>query len=145
MRTYRHDWGRVSSLAKRVAIYFLSVYNGDMAEVREPTFLVLVALAEGPRHGYGLIQDVERLSDGKTKLRAGTLYATLDRLTSEGLIESAGEEVVEGRLRRYYRLTKSGSAVLEAESRQRLAVAKEALRRLRVSGGRPPRLAGGLA
>lgn len=116
-----------------------------MTEVREPTFLVLVALAEGPRHGYGLIQDVDTLSSGKTKLRAGTLYATLDRLASEALIESAGEEVVDGRLRRYYRLTKNGSAVLEAESKQRLAVAKEALRRLGASGGRPPRLAGRLA
>lgn len=116
-----------------------------MTEVREPTFLVLVALAEGPRHGYGLIQGVEKLSNGKTRLRAGTLYATLDRLTSEGLIETAGEEVVDGRLRRYYRLTESGSAVLETESKQRLAVAKEALRRLRVSDRRPPRLAGGLA
>jgi DNA-binding PadR family transcriptional regulator len=116
-----------------------------MTEVREPTFLVLVALAEGPRHGYALIQSVEKLSSGKTRLRAGTLYATLDRLTSEGLIEAAGEEVVEGRLRRYYRLTESGSAMLEAESKQRLTVAKEALRRLRVTGGTPPRLAGGLA
>ena len=96
-----------------------------MTEVREPTFLVLVALAEGPRHGYGLIQGVEKLSNGKTRLRAGTLYATLDRLTSEGLIEPAGEEVVEGRLRRYYRLTESGSAVLETESKQRLAVRKK--------------------
>jgi PadR family transcriptional regulator PadR len=116
-----------------------------MTEVREPTFMVLVALAEGPRHGYGLIQSVEKLSDGKTRLRAGTLYATLDRLASEGLIETAGEEVVEGRLRRYYRLTESGNAMLETESKQRLAVAKEALRRLRVSDARPPRLAGGLA
>lgn len=126
-------------------MYFLSVYNVDMSEVREPTFLVLVALAEGPRHGYGLIQGVEKLSNGRTRLRAGTLYATLDRLTSEGLIETAGEEVVEGRLRRYYRLTESGNAMLEAESKQRLAVAKEALRRLRVSDGKAPRLAGGLA
>jgi DNA-binding PadR family transcriptional regulator len=113
-------------------------------EVREPTFLVLVALADGRRHGYGIIQDVERLSNGKTTLRAGTLYATLDRLDSEGLIEGAGEEIVDGRLRRYYCLTGPGSAVLESESKQRLTVSKEALRRLRVAGGRP-RLAGGFA
>jgi PadR family transcriptional regulator len=115
-----------------------------MAEVREPTFLVLIALADGRRHGYGVMQDVEKLSNGRTKLRAGTLYATLDRLTVEGLIEGAGEEVVDGRLRRYYRLTSRGSAVLEAESRQRLTVSREALRRLRVAGA-TPRLAGGLA
>jgi DNA-binding PadR family transcriptional regulator len=116
-----------------------------MDEVREPTFLMLVALAEGPRHGYGLIQDVERLSNGKAKLRPGTLYATLDRLTSKGLIEVSGEEVVEGRLRRYYRLTIAGTAVLESESKQRLTVATEALRRLSVSGATPRRLAGGLS
>jgi PadR family transcriptional regulator, regulatory protein PadR len=115
-----------------------------MAEVREPTFLVLVALADGPRHGYGVMQDVERLSDGKTVLRPGTLYATLDRLVSEGLVEDAGEEVVDGRLRHYYALTQGGSAVLEAESQQRMKVAKEALRRLRPETGRR-RLAGGFA
>jgi len=115
-----------------------------VTEVREPTFLILVALADGRRHGYGIIQDVERLSDGKTTLRPGTLYATLDRLSSEGLIEDAGDEIVDGRLRRYYRLTKSGSAVLEAESRQRIAVSKEALRRLKPASSKP-RLAGGFA
>jgi DNA-binding PadR family transcriptional regulator len=51
-----------------------------MTEVREPTFLVLVALASERLHGYVIIQEVERLSNGKTVLRAGTLYATLDRL-----------------------------------------------------------------
>jgi len=116
-----------------------------VSEVREPTFLVLVALADGRRHGYGIIQDVERLSSGKTTLRAGTLYATLDRLASEGLIEGAGEEVVEGRLRRYYQLTVQGSAVLESESKQRLAVSKEALRRLSRPRGSRPRIAGGFA
>jgi DNA-binding PadR family transcriptional regulator len=117
---------------------------GMATEVREPTFLVLVALADGPRHGYGVIQDVERLSDGRVKLRAGTLYAMLDRLSSDGLIGSAGEERVDGRLRRYYRLTNRGSAILEAESHQRAALAREALRRLQPKSG-APRLAGGAA
>jgi DNA-binding PadR family transcriptional regulator len=104
-------------------------------EVREPTFIVLAALAGGRKHGYGIIQEVERLSDGSTKLRAGTLYAMLDRLAQEGLIEVAGEEVVDGRLRRYYVLTASGSTTLAEASRRRMAVSKEALRRLRLAGG----------
>jgi DNA-binding PadR family transcriptional regulator len=104
-------------------------------EIREPTFLVLAALADQRRHGYGIIQEVERLSDGTTRLRAGTLYATLDRLLHEGLIDVAGEEVVDGRLRRYYRLTEHGTTTLGAESRRRVAVSKEALRRLRLAGG----------
>jgi DNA-binding PadR family transcriptional regulator len=96
---------------------------------------MLTALADQPRHGYGVIREVERLSDGKVRLRAGTLYAALDRLGDEGLVEVANEEIVDGRFRRYYRLTESGSAMLSSESRRRLTVSKEALRRLRLAGG----------
>jgi DNA-binding PadR family transcriptional regulator len=103
-------------------------------EMREPTFLVLAALAGGRRHGYGIIQEVERLSDGGTHLRAGTLYAMLDRLAHDDLIVLAGEEVVEGRLRRYYELSTKGSSLLAVESRRRVVVSKEALRRLRIAG-----------
>ncbi len=103
--------------------------------MREPSFFVLTALADGPRHGYGVIQEVERLSEGRTRLRAGTLYAAFDRLSAEGLIEVANEEVVDGRLRRYYRLTEPGRAALGVESRRRMTISKEALRRLRLSGG----------
>ena len=105
------------------------------SELREPTFLMLTALADQPRHGYGVIREVERLSDGKVSLRAGTLYAALDRLCEEHLVEVANEEVVDGRFRRYYRLTDSGSATLSSESKRRMAVSKEALRRLRLAGG----------
>jgi PadR family transcriptional regulator PadR len=105
------------------------------AELREPTFLILTALAGGPRHGYGVMQEVERLSRGRTKLRAGTLYAALDRLGGEGLVEVAHEETVDGRLRRYYRLTEAGGVALDLDSRRRMAVSKEALRRLKLSGG----------
>jgi len=105
------------------------------SELRGPSFFVLTALADGPRHGYGVIQEVERLSEGRTRLRAGTLYAAFDRLSAEGLIELANEELVDGRLRRNYRLTLSGRTVLSAESRRRMAISKEALRRLRLSEG----------
>jgi PadR family transcriptional regulator, regulatory protein PadR len=103
--------------------------------MREPTFLVLTALAGGRKHGYGIIQDVVRLSDGDIRLRAGTLYAMLDRLTEDGLITMAGEEVVNGRLRRYYELTLHGTDVLTVESQRRMVVSKEALRRVRLAGG----------
>ena len=69
------------------------------------------------------------------RLRAGTLYATLDRLAGEGLVEVVGEEVVDGRARRYYQLTASGTAILADESRRRMMVSKEALRRLKLAGG----------
>lgn len=103
-------------------------------EVREPTYLVLTALAGGPLHGYGIIQEAETLSKGRVRLRAGTLYPTLDRLEGNGLVEATGEEVVDGRRRRYYRLTERGTATLAAESAQRMAVSKEAVRRLRTLG-----------
>jgi len=105
------------------------------SEIREPTYLVLTALAGGRRHGYGVIRDVESISGGTIRLRAGTLYATLDRLAADGLIEVAGEEVVDGRARRYYQLTDSGTVALADESRRRVVVSKEALRRLRLAGG----------
>jgi DNA-binding PadR family transcriptional regulator len=96
---------------------------------------MLTALADEPRHGYGVMQEVERLSGGTTRLRTGTLYAAFDRLSREGLIEVAREEVVDGRLRRYYRLTDAGCVTLDVESRRRMSVSREALRRLRLAGG----------
>jgi DNA-binding PadR family transcriptional regulator len=83
--------------------------------LHEPTFLMLTALAKGPQHGYGIITDVEQISDGRVRLRAGTLYAALDRVVAEGLVEADRDEVVEGRLRRYYRLTPRGGDRLAAE------------------------------
>jgi PadR family transcriptional regulator PadR len=119
-----------------VDIACLSVYKYQMTiEIREPTFLVLASLADQPRHGYGIIQEVERLSQGETRLRPGTLYATLDRLANDEVIEVSGEEIVDGRLRRYYKLTSEGSSLLAQESRRRVAVSKEALRRLDLAGG----------
>src|SRR5580693_2187915 len=100
-------------VAVRLAIVRLSVYNVGMSErpLHEPTFLMLTALAKGPQHGYGIITDVEHISDGRVRLRAGTLYAALDRGVAEGLGEADRDEVVDGRLRRYYRLTQRGEPV----------------------------------
>ena len=105
-----------------------------MTELREPTYLSMVALSREPLHGYGIIQEVRRLSRGRTDLKAATIYALLDRLESTGLVQVDREEIVDGRLRRYYGLTKEGTAVLAQESLQRSATSKEALRRLRISG-----------
>jgi DNA-binding PadR family transcriptional regulator len=94
--------------------------------VREPAFLILTALAERPQHGYGLIEDLRRLSDGRVRLRAGSLYAALDRLRTGGLIEIDHEEVVSSRLRRYYRLTGNGETTLTAEAQRRREQAETA-------------------
>lgn len=101
--------------------------------LQEPSFLILTALAAGPQHGYGVLKDVETLSGGAVVLRVGTLYGALDRLADEGLVELDREEVVDSRLRRYYRLTDDGRARLEAEAARTRRQADAALRRLRVS------------
>ena len=95
----------------------LTVYNASRAigVMQEPTFLILTALAAQPLHGYGVIQRVDALSAGEVKLRPGTLYGTLDRLCEQGLVEADREEAVDGRLRRYYRLSNAGAAVLQTQ------------------------------
>jgi DNA-binding PadR family transcriptional regulator len=81
-----------------------------------------------------VIKDVERLSGGDVRLRVGTLYGALDRLAAEGLVEVEREEVVDSRLRRYYRLTRDGATLLTSEAQRRRSQATSALRRLRVLG-----------
>lgn len=100
-------------------------------EIREPTFLVLAALADGPKHGYALIHEASVLSGGRVELKVGTLYAALDRLGGLGLVAASGEEIVDGRLRRYYSLTELGAESLEAEARRMKSNADSALKRLR--------------
>jgi DNA-binding PadR family transcriptional regulator len=107
--------------------------------MQEPTFLILTALAARPLHGYAVIQSVIELSDGAVKLRPGTLYGALDRLAEQGLITVDHEEAVEGRLRRYYRLSDSGVAALteQVERLRRRAAAADTQLGLRpgVAGG----------
>jgi DNA-binding PadR family transcriptional regulator len=103
--------------------------------MQEATFLILTALAAGSQHGYGIITDVTGISDGRVRLRAGTLYTALDRLREEGLIEVDREEVVENRLRRYYRLTPAGSERLAEEAVRLQANAYVAMSRLDLDRG----------
>ncbi|MFG3028273.1 PadR family transcriptional regulator [Streptomyces sp. NPDC048253] len=120
----------------------------------QAAFFVLTALADQPRHGYGILRETEELSDGEVRLRVGTLYGVLDRLTVDGLIALDREEVRQGRLRRYYRVTDEGVDALVAEA-DRMAAAAGAARRRIAEGRRAPGtvtspapgpgLAGGLA
>jgi DNA-binding PadR family transcriptional regulator len=103
--------------------------------MQEATFLILTALAAGRQHGYGIITEVAGISGGRVRLRAGTLYTALERLRADGLIAVDQEEVVDGRLRRYYRLTDDGAAALRAEAARLQANASAALLRLRLAGG----------
>ncbi|WP_225224285.1 PadR family transcriptional regulator [Cellulomonas sp. JH27-2] len=100
----------------------------------EQAYFVMLALAEEPRHGYGVVQAVKDLSDDRVRLGAGTLYGILDRLVEAGFAEASGEVVVDGRLRRYYRLTDEGLGVLTAETDRLRALTRRAQR---VLGSRP--------
>jgi PadR family transcriptional regulator PadR len=102
--------------------------------MQEATFLILTALAGGSQHGYGIITDVEQISEQRVRLRAGTLYAALERLSADGLIEVDREEIVDSRLRRYYRLTGTGQERLAAEAARLQANALAAMSRLDPAG-----------
>jgi PadR family transcriptional regulator PadR len=108
-----------------------------VVNLQEPTFLILAALAGGDLHGYGIIKEVEALSDGRVRLSPGTLYGALDRLKNEGLVETAGEERIEGRLRRYYCLTDSGASTLQQEIDRQERVTLVARAKLQTRRSRP--------
>jgi len=97
-------------------------------KMTEQAYLVLLALAEEPRHGYAIVQQVRDLSDGDVRLGAGTLYGILDRLVVAALAEASGEIIVDGRLRRYYRLTDAGHGALATETARIAALARRAQR-----------------
>lgn len=86
-------------------------------------FHILLALTGGERHGYGIMQETARTSEGKINLGAGTLYRTIRRLLNDGLIEESEERPapdLDDERRHYYRLTPFGLHVARAEA-QRLA------------------------
>ena len=101
-------------------------------------FQVLLALADGERHGYGIIREVDTRTDGLIKLRTGTLYTLLQRLLDEGLIESTagtstppetpGAPNTDER-RKYYGLTALGRGVLVAEATRMQSLVSDAHRK----------------
>jgi DNA-binding PadR family transcriptional regulator len=109
-------------------------------EMRPASYFVLASLLGGPLHGYAISTRAAELSEGDVKLTAGTLYGALDRMEKRGLVEIDSEETVDGRLRRYYRLTTSGRQAVEREA-DRLA---SAARVVHVRGA-SPKPAGGAA
>jgi DNA-binding PadR family transcriptional regulator len=95
-------------------------------------FHILVALADGDRHGYAIMQDVATGTGGRRKLNPGTLYTTIRRLLEQGLVVELDERPVpaeDDERRRYYRLTDNGREVAKAEAarlQQALAFARQA-------------------
>lgn len=86
-------------------------------------FHILLALADGEKHGYAIMKDVEVQTGGQLKMGPGTLYGSIKRMLATGLIEESGQRpdpAMDDERRRYYRLTGLGQNVVRAES-QRLA------------------------
>jgi DNA-binding PadR family transcriptional regulator len=85
--------------------------------LREPTFLILLSLAPGPKHGYAILKEVESLSEGRVKLSTGTLYGAIERLLDQGWIRRVDDPIPNGtnRPRKAYDLTELGRRMLNAE------------------------------
>ena len=91
----------------------------DALPLRSVDFLVLLMLAKGERHGYGIMQDVLAHTEGRIELEAGSLYRTIRRLADEKLLDEAARRPAaesDDERRRYYRLTPFGRRVVAAEA-----------------------------
>ena len=100
-------------------------------------FHILLALADGPKHGYAIMQEVQTITEGRVKMGPGTLYGSIKRMLASGLIAEAQERPdpeLDDERRRYYRLTGAGSDALGAEA-HRLSDLVHAARRKRVLAG----------
>jgi len=105
-----------------------------MLPLSPATLHILLALAGEDRHGYGIIKEVARQSEGHYKLGSGTLYDNLEKLMDRGLVKEATARSGKGEpARRYYRLTEFGRRVLEADLLRLKTVLREARLHLRAA------------
>jgi DNA-binding PadR family transcriptional regulator len=101
--------------------------------LRPVVLQVLLALADGERHGYAIVHDISERSAARLQLEPGNLYRTLKFMLDEGFIEESGRRPLPGQddeRRRYYRITKFGRQVALAEAARLEALASEARARL---------------
>jgi DNA-binding PadR family transcriptional regulator len=110
---------------------------GELLPLKQATFQVLLALAEGESmHGYAIMQAISAMTDGRETILPGTLYAALARMADEGLVEERrghGGDSSGGPQRRYYRRTSFGRAVARAES-ERLRALLDVARAQKIVG-----------
>jgi DNA-binding PadR family transcriptional regulator len=103
-------------------------------------FHILLALADGERHGYAIMTEVEQLSDGALRIGPGTLYGSIKRLLGDGLIEESDarpDPDLDDQRRRYYKLTAAGHTALSAEATRLARLTAIAAQRNLVRGGTP--------
>ena|SRR5579884_3865567 len=104
----------------------------DARPLTEPVFLILTSLAAQPRHGYALLQDVERISNGRVILSTGTLYGALRRLLEDGLIARFEQEDT-SREKQAYQLTAQGRRQMKLELERLKQLTRAATVALRAS------------
>lgn len=105
----------------------------EVLPLTSTVYHILVALADGARHGYAVAQEVEELTDGRLVMGPGTLYGSLKRMEESGLIaeaENPGEEGLHAERRRYYAMTPLGRQALATESERLLRAVELARARL---------------
>ncbi len=99
----------------------------DTLPLTETSFFILLSLLPGPKHGYGIIKEVEAMSAGRVVLAAGTLYSALRRMLEDGWIERLAEPESPGsehRERKLYQLTDLGRRILELETERLKALVR---------------------
>lgn len=109
----------------------------ELLPLTPAVFHILLALADGEKHGYAIMHEVATITNGAMKMGPGTLYGTIKRLLEMGLIRESDERpdpALDDERRRYYRLTPFGEQVAAAES-QRLALLLQAATRKQLLGG----------
>ena len=102
---------------------------------------IMLALADGDKHGYAIMSEVEVLTEGSVTMGPGTLYGTVKRMLNAGLIEETDERPdpeLDDERRRYYRLTGLGARVLDAEVARMEQLARIARSRWSVPGRKLP-------
>ena len=104
--------------------------NSITKPLSEPVLLILLSLADKPRHGYGLMKDIESLSDGRVRLSTGTLYGALRRLLEDLWIECFEQDDT-SREKQAYKLTPAGRKQLRAELGRMKQLARAASSRLK--------------
>jgi DNA-binding PadR family transcriptional regulator len=99
----------------------------------EPVFLILTSLADEPRHGYALLQDIQGMSNGRVRLSTGTLYGALRRLLEDEWIERFQQEDT-SRDKQAYKLTLEGRRQLRSEVERMRSLARVATARMKEIG-----------
>ena len=111
----------------------------DLLPLTPVVFHTLLALVDGTSHGYVIAQEVERRTEGKVRMGPGTLYGSLRRMGSQGLIEEIEkprDASAHRERRRYYALTELGRRVLRAETRRLASVVAFASHKLDLAEAR---------